>query len=423
MKDFFLASLVSLTCVLLCFYIHVMPSSNSMINLKTKGAGIEKPFISDGYLEEVITYHKEHPAFARRPLTTYLTEQLSHNATLSIGESFTLINFILLFLCGLAIYYCATLIGSCTSEALLSVTLYYLSFSTLFAFFPPIYSYDEPFQYMLIYLGLMAILRNQWAFYILMFSLAIIARESSLILLPGLALLAVYTPTLSVASFKKVVLLLIPAVVYVIYLYFFITLNDIGAASQQDFQERLEHFYGNFRDLKFAIESMTSFFLAIGLQTYLLYSYASRESLSPIEKKYVKAFAVTLLINTMIVILTTYVRETRLFALPLFFLFPLMGRIVLKEISYIRWKLSVVTRREFIKYLPLFLTMVAASLSVTYKYYFQTIGSQSENLFNEYTAIVLLVTTGHFLLRFVLEPIKPHHYTFMTENQDQIGRR
>ncbi|WP_116541678.1 hypothetical protein [Pontibacter virosus] len=394
-----------------------------MINLKAAGAGIEKPFISDEYLTRVITYHKEHPAFAKRPLTTYLTEQLSHNTTLSIGESFTLINFFLLFLCGLAIYYCAILIGSCTSEALLSVALYYLSFSTLFAFFPPIYSYDEPLQYLLIYLGLMAALRNKWTLYILMFSLAIIARESTLILLPGLALLTVHTPALSVAFFKKVAILLIPAVVYVIYLYFFITLNEIGAASKQDFQERLKHFYGNFRDLKFAIESVASFFLASGLQTYLLYSYASRKSLSPIEKKYVKAFVFTLLINTVIVILTTYVRETRLFALPLIFLFPLMGRIVLRELNYIRWKLSVITRRELIKYLPLFLILSAVCITVTYKYYFQTIGSQAENLFNEYTAIVLLVTIVHFLLRFVLKPEKPHLYTSMAENQDKIGRK
>jgi hypothetical protein len=375
-----------------------------MINLKMNNSSIEKPFISNEYLTIAVTYHKEHPAFAKRPLTTLLTESISRATNLNIGESFTLLNFSLLFLCGILLFYFATLLGSTSIQASLSVILFFLSFSILFAFFPPIYSYDEPLQYLFVFLSILPVLRSNWAYYILFFSLSLITRESSVILLPGIAILALVPLNQSTVLSKKLLLLLLPIFIYIFYLYYFISANDITTASKQDFSERLMHFEGNFRNLKFTAESVVSFILAIGFHTYILYCYTRRNLLSAIEKSFVAAFILVLAINTLVVILTTQARETRLFALPLVFLFPFLGKFILKEYQYLRTKIARATTGEIFKCLPFLLISILLIVGVTNRVYFQTIGSLSENLFNEYLAAVLIVLVSHFIIRFVLKP-------------------
>jgi hypothetical protein len=164
------------------------------------------------------------------------------------------------------------------------------------------------------------------------------------------------------------------------------------------------HFEGNFRNLKFTAESVVSFILAIGFHTYILYCYTRRNLLSAIEKRFVAAFILVLAINTLVVILTTQARETRLFALPLVFLFPFLGKFILKEYQYLRTKIARATTGEIFKCLPFLLISILLIVGVTNRVYFQTIGSLSENLFNEYLAAVLIVLVSHFIIRFVLKP-------------------
>ncbi|MBD1398065.1 hypothetical protein H9Q13_12880 [Pontibacter sp. JH31] len=404
MKELLAAVLISLAFTLACLYLHIMPSSNSMINLRTSTLSDEKPLISNEYLTIAITYHKEHPAFAKRPLTTYLVEKLSSISSLDLGTSFTVINFSFLFLCGLAVYWCSTLLGHNAAEALWSMTLFYTSFSVLFSFFPPIYSYDEPLQYLLIYLSLIALLYGNWLLFVCFFSLGLIARESGLILLPGFALLVVsYEKPLSFCL-KRILLLGLPVLIYATFLYVFISETNIEEASRQDFMDRFSHFFGNFRNLKFTLESFTSFLLATGLQAYLLYCYASRKLLTNTEKRYAAAFVLVLVINTLVVFLTTQARETRLFALPLIFLFPFLGKYFISEYRLIRTKISQATKMELARNFALVAVLAGLSLVVTNSYYFQTIGSPSDNLFNEYTGLAAILFFSHFVFRFVLKP-------------------
>ncbi|WP_461490443.1 hypothetical protein [Pontibacter sp. HJ8] len=147
-----------------------------------------------------------------------------------------------------------------------------------------------------------------------------------------------------------------------------------------------------------------SFILAIGFHTYILYCYTSRNLLSGKEKRFVVAFILVLVINTLVVVLTTQARETRLFALPLVFLFPFLGKFMLNEYRFLRMKIARATPGEILKCLPFLLISILLIVVVTSKVYFQTIGSLSENLFNEYLAVVLSVLVSHFILRFVLKP-------------------
>ncbi|WP_299705391.1 hypothetical protein [uncultured Pontibacter sp.] len=404
MKEHLVALIISLAFTLFSLYIHVMPSSNSMINLKTSNLSEEKPFISNDYLTVAITYHKEHPAFAKRPLTTYLVEKLSNYSSLNLGTSFTVINFFFLFLCGMVIYYCSILIGNNKIEAQWSIALFYLNFSVLFAFFPPIYSYDEPLYYFLIFLSLISLLHGRWILYVLFFSLGLITRESGLILLPSFAILSLSYQKPASFYLKRLFFLSVPIIIYAAFLYIFISKNNIEEASKQDFLDRFSHFFGNFRDLKFTVESIASFILAIGLQSYLLYCYASRKLLSTTEKRYITAFILALIINTLVVILTTQARETRLFALPLVFLSPLLGKYLIREYKFIRNKLLRAPKNELLRSLLLLAVLISLSLIITNSFYFQTIGSPAENLFDEYIAVAASLFFSHFVFRFVLKP-------------------
>jgi hypothetical protein len=402
MKENLLAIILSSIFTLFCFYLHVMPSSNSMINLKMSNSSIGKPFISNDYLTIVITYHKEHPAFAKRPLTTYLVEKLSNNSNFNLGASFTLINFFFLFLCGIAIYYCSTRLGNNAVEAYWSIALFYLSFSVLFSFFPPVYSYDEPLQYLFIYLSLISLLHGNWILYVFFFSISLIARESSLILLPSFVILSLTQDKKFTVYLKRVIVLAIPVILYASFLYIYISKTNIEEASKQDFLDRFSHFFGNFRNLKFTIESVASFILAIGFQSYMLFCYVSRKLLPTIEKKYIAAFITALIINTIVVILTTQARETRLFTLPLVFLFPFLGRYLISEYIFIRNKILLVPKNEILRSLLILTVLISITICITSYFYFQTIGSQSENLFNEYAAIASSLFFSHFIFRFVL---------------------
>ncbi|WP_211318130.1 hypothetical protein [Pontibacter mucosus] len=378
-----------------------------MVNLRMPSAGVQKPFISDEYLQVVVEFHKEHPAFAKRPITTYLSETLDRITSLSIGEAFTAVSFVSLLLCGVALYYLAALTGSTAKEAALSIIGFFSSFSILFAFFPPIYTYDEPIHYLLVYMSLIFLRQERWLPFIFLFSLSLVARESSLILLPGAAMLVIYADQDSKTSIWKLSILLAPVAIYVLYLVLFITGSGIEDASKQDFVGRLEHFKYNFQSIKFALEALLSFFLALGFQTYLLCSYASRKHLSVTERKFIAAFIITLALNTVIVYFTTWARESRLLALPLLFLWPILGKIAQSEFQYIKAKVRASTHNEILRWLPLFTTLAIVIIYITQKVYFQTIGSISDNLFNEYTAIILIFLVAHAILRFMLKPKSP----------------
>ncbi|AKD03029.1 hypothetical protein PKOR_07715 [Pontibacter korlensis] len=374
-----------------------------MINLEVP-SNAQKPLISDEYLSTVVEYHKEHPAFAKRPLTTYLLEQLDSNSCLSKGESFTVVNFILLFLCGLSIYSYSVYIGNHPRNAVLSIVCFFLSFSILFAFFPPIYSYDEPLHYFLVYLSLIALTKGKWLLYILLFSLSLITRESSLLLLPGLALMTVNMFSSRLHCLRKLFFIFLPIIPYAVYLFIFIAETDIEASSKQDLMTRLLHFHYNFQSPKFIVESIMSLFLAIGIQSYLLYSYLSRNRLTTSERILVNAFLLVTVLNTAVVFLTTWARETRLFTLPLIFLWPILAKIVSSEYRYIRTKLSKYKICELFSYILLLLVLITLSTLVTNKVYFQTIGSMTDNFFNEYSAAASLLLFFHFIFRFLLKP-------------------
>ena len=323
--------LVALSFTLIIFGIHMLPNMDSMLNENNTR-------ISHGFLKSQIDYHQEIAPFARRPLTSFLIESVTGKFGLRSGHAFILVNFILLFLSGLLLFKLSKILKASIVQALSNMCVYFLSFSVLFAFFPPVFSYDEPLQYCFILLSLKAFLRKKWGWYVPFFTLALISRETSMLLLPALlffmpGLRKFNVRLLSKERVRLCIPILLPLLFYGIYLALFIYTHDQLKATQIEMASRYSCFLENFESTKNTVETWTSLFLALAPFMYLVAVQMRKKNALAWQKKWIDAYLLTVIINTPIVILTAFARETRLFALPLFFIWPVFFQLFGQEVK------------------------------------------------------------------------------------------
>src|SRR5690606_25541898 len=218
-----------------------------------------------------------------------------------------------------------------------NMVIYFLGFSILFAFFTPLFSYDEPLQYTMIFASLLAMYHRKWLLYTIFFTLALIARESTVFLMPALVLFFLDPSKKSIFPVtteftKKLGVILLPVVLYAVFLFLFIWKMNLWTGTSEEMTDRISCFASNFKDQKSTMESLSSIFLVLGLPLYFIMVTVGRSEIDPAGKKYLNAFWLTFAINTPIVLLTTFARESRLFALPLFFLWPIFIQIFKREL-------------------------------------------------------------------------------------------
>lgn len=386
--------LISFLMVLLIYGVHMLPISDSMLNENNTK-------LSHVFLASQIRYHQEFAPFARRPLTSLLIEGSSGIFGITLGESFVLVNLLLLFFSGLLIYRISLELNATWGQALFNQVFYFLTFSILFAFFPPVFSYDEPLQYCLIMLGILTLIREKWLYYVLLFLLAVIARESTLFLMPGLAIIfsgfSLKSKNMWTFSVKrKLLLLLVPLPLYLIYLGIFLWVTGIWKETSEVAANRLSCYFQNFGIYASAVESIVSFFLVLGPSLYFLYIGNKQKIFSALEKKYVHAFLLAMVINTPIVMVATLARESRLFALPLIFLWPLAGQLFGKELALLmRPNLYLDCFKDW-RYSVLLLVLSIISYAIAFRLYVPSFPSK-DNFFNEYLFVMLLIVSVHFL--------------------------
>jgi hypothetical protein len=352
----------------------------------------------------MVNYHKDLPAFSRRPLTSFLIETTAEVSGLSIGKSFILVNFSLFFISGVLLFYLSFYLTKQYWHALLNVVAYFFTFSVLFAFFSPLYSYDEPLQYCLVFLGFLAFFKKQWLLYIVSFTLAAIARETSLLLLPALALFFTEDTT-SFRSFfsgthiKTLLLLLLPFVFYAAFLGIFLWKRALLNDAETELSSRFSCFLENFESQKNAVESLVSFVLALGAFLYFLYRYVTYGSLTLLGRKFTNAFLLVCIINSFIVFLMTFARESRLFVLPLFFLWPMASQLFLRDFGILfSWPLYLRCFKHW-GYLFTLLLFNFMNYMFSFTVYIANYNtSGDDHLFNEYLFVLFLLLSVHFLL-------------------------
>tara|TARA_R110000868_G_scaffold262027_2_gene520419 strand:+ start:32017 stop:33237 length:1221 start_codon:yes stop_codon:yes gene_type:complete len=386
--------LISFLMVLLIYGIHMLPVSDSMLNENNTK-------LSNVFLASQIRYHQEFAPFARRPLTSLLIEGSSGIFGVTLGESFVLVNLLLLWISGILIYTLSLRLKASKRQAMFNLVAYFLTFSVLFAFFPPVFSYDEPLQYCLILLSILALIREKWKYYVPLFLMATIARESTVFLWPGLVVifsglsLKAENKLTSIVK-KKLFLLFLPLPLYGIYLGIFIWATGIWKETSEVVANRLSCYFQNFGTYASSVETIVSFFLVLGPGLYFLFMSTKPKAYTILEKKYILAFLLALVINTPIVMAATLARETRLFALPLFFLWPLAGQLFGKDLTLLlKPRLYLDCFRDW-RYSFVLVGLCLIIYMVSFKLYVPSFPSK-DNFFNEYLFLLLLIMSVHFL--------------------------
>lgn len=397
-----------LTCLILTFFVlftHVLPQVNTMINYVGNGESQNESFtIADDFLSWAVDYHKKSSDFKRRPITTFLIDFITDLFLVKTSIAFVCVNFFFLFLIGFLISYLGQLYGLSKRASLISSVSFYLSFSILFGFFIPIATYDEPVQYFLILISLIVLKKNKKILFVIFLSIAIIARDNTLIILPAILffLLGIDFKNIFQTKLKtifKFVLVSLPVVVYALYLFWFYNEYPDAYDQAKEFlnKNRFGVYEKNFRN----IGNMTRTFLSLSsvclFPIVILCIYKKSNNFSNSDKRLINAFWLTLFINTGIILLSVYAEESRVFALPLLFVFPIFGKILAAIFQ---------PSKAFFKFLIhpfrlglISLTSVFSWLAYNYLYSLTDINSR-DNFYVEYNVCIVLIIMLIFLNRF-----------------------
>ncbi|WP_026813089.1 hypothetical protein [Arenibacter certesii] len=386
---------IGLGFVLFIFVLHMLPISDSMLNENNSK-------LSQVFLKSQIRYHQEFAPFARRPLTSLLIEGASGAFGITLGEAFVLVNFSLLFGCGFLIYTTSLKLGGSSRQGLLNLTCFFLTFSVVFSFFPPLFTYDEPLQYCFLLLSLLALLHNKWGYFVISFVLALVSRESSLFLFPGIVMIGLGSGLITVKNWsfmeiRKWLLLFLPLLLYGVYLILFYRYNGIWSETTALESTRFQSVYDNFGTIASTIETIFSFILVLGPALYLLIVTKDSQSFTNIQKRYIKAFILGVIINTPVIMLATLAREARLYALPLIFLWPMVGQLFSSEVRLMQKPQNYLECFSMLRNKLYLLVALLLNYFISFKLYVPSFPSK-DNFFNEYLFVMLLAISVHFIM-------------------------
>ncbi len=311
--------------------------------------------INNHYFDEVIDYHKTEPSFKRRLPTTFLIEQLMKIKKYPAGKAFLTVNFFLFFLCGIVMFFLTLSFKDSLVAAFFSVCIFFTSITIATAFFATNYTYDEPLQYLCLLLALLFYKYDKLLGFFIFFVVAIFTREASLLLLPGFALIFIQEK-----KWRWIVALIVSVAVY--YLCQNYLLAPLFANENVTYQStRFDLLKMNFETAGRSLESIVSAFMVVGLATYYFLIRKSD------YKKMRVMFLVGLCINTIIILTLANASESRLFAMPLIFFWPLAG-IWLRSIYAPTFNFT----GKRVLYLLVLLSLVVASCSIIYLKYTTT---------------------------------------------------
>lgn len=389
-KNFLQAALQSVVSTLGVFLFHyVFPSMLNNFQFAQNLLSYSER-ISHDYLQFVYDYHTTFVAFAVRPITSFLLEMVHSIFHLSYGNSFILVNFFFLWLVGILIYRLSRQWKYEHREALLSMGFFFMSFTVLFSFFSPIYSYDEPIQYLAFLLALFFWVKKKWVAFVLCMVLALIARETTIFFLPALFLFPLHLESKKFykTNFFRCIILGLPVLLYFIFHKFFVHLKGLDTILGGYNAERFEHFFFNFQNFQYGIESIIVLFTVLAIPLVMIFLFKKQIAQNMFEKNLVRAFMITALINTTIVLLTARAREARLFALPLLFLWPLFGKYLLLFCSEVK---RFYTSRKWWMTGGLILLFIFIASTVAVQY-IPTAGGNFDRGYQVYFALTLFTT-------------------------------
>lgn len=401
---------MGLSLTLCTLGLHLCPGMNSMLNIDSGLYPLNGRTINADYLGVNMDFHRTEPAFARRPFTTWIIEGLDGITGLGEAPAFIVAQFTLLFISGLLLFRLVRTLGRPQREALLAMVAYHLSFTVLNGWFPPIYCYDEPLQYSALFLALEACIRRRWAWFTISFTFALCVRESSLLLLPSFFLFfsdGAWRPRRwsTSSGFVGAAAFVLPVLFFALFLAIHMRYLGGRGSLRSDVAGRSGLFELNFADAPTTVETLVYFYLALGLPSAILLATDGTPGRSSgDEPPYRRAFLLAVLLNTVVVLFCTKAREARLFALPLVFVWPFLGGMLVngKELLGIRSMRSMLARWDHVAVFLLVFGLLALFVDRGWEL---GDGNASGNLWHEY----FLVQSGAILLHVMAKHWSQRH--------------
>lgn len=288
-----------------------------------------------GGLAQAVDLHHTFPAFARRPLTTQAIYAAMYITNCSATLGFVIINFVFLFLNGILLYFLSFYKNNNKEKSVFNALVFYTSFSVLFSFFAPIYSYDEPIQYFCLLCAMLflaqssSFLMSLFALIFLFFSL--LARETSVLLFPALYFFSLDKNTqtdfeffnikshLKTINVSKIMLFLTAFGAYLCFNHYYFGGLPVDA-------NRDKEWHLNVSSTAHIIEAVCSCLLVLALPLTVLVKSSWRKQ-NKINKNIFIFIFITLIINALITFGFSFARESRIFALPLLLLYPIASEV------------------------------------------------------------------------------------------------
>ena len=337
------------------------------------------------YIEEMVDDHRSGTdfSFRRRPLTTWCIDGLA-----SIGippkTGFIVIGFVLFLLSGLLVHRLARDLGSSSDQALTAQAFFHASPTVLFAWFDPMYSYDEPMQYAALIGAFLASQHGRTWICIAAPTVALVAHETSVLLLPAFILL------LRPNTRRTILTIALPVILFITFLAIFLSSAGITDSSAADAVSRLGTVAFNFSDPSMTAETLCYLVLTLALPVFLLTRYGRTATSTQEERERLKAFWIALALNTALVLIAAKAREARVFALPLVLAWPLLGKAWTAEMERHGGWQGLAAPFSRIDLAVLFLAFAVAVAWFVGHVFVLSTGIPQDNLFHEYLVAELL---------------------------------
>ncbi|MFA6426871.1 MAG: hypothetical protein WCW16_00285 [Candidatus Magasanikbacteria bacterium] len=327
-----------------------------LIESTYNGYAVENKKINWEHIESGYTLHTTHPVFAMRPLTNNFVYGFHVLFDIPIGSAIIIVHAFFLMADGLLLYILVRVLRFSHGAGIWSLLLFYLTFSIVFAFATNMHTYDEPVQYALLFTTLIFLFQKRYRLFSLSLFLSAVARETSLILIPGLCFLA-YTSR-DLALRPVLVSITIASMLYgAYYIGYGSLINGIGGSVDYLQEERFFEWHYNFQSIQYTKESIIMPFLVLFPWIIILFEYVRLKSKRDVHIKFfLWASILTVGINTPLTLYTARSQEARIFALPLIFVWPILGYIIhsffvelkAKIINLLSYKMAAVVVLLFI---------------------------------------------------------------------------
>lgn len=358
----------------------------------------------DGVLTtSVVEYRESHPVFSLRLGTTGPILFFSSLFSLSKGAAFvvveTLFSWAVFFLFLLLSF---TYHHKRIKEVVYSFFFFLTSFTILFSHFAPNFAYDEWLQFGAIWSSFFFINKKKWISAASSLAVALIARETTILLFPSLFFLFCTWPKtftiralfIHIKKEKMLQTLFLALIGYVLYLQaIFILFPGLGAANAAYLEvERFAHFAYNTQSLAFGVEGLVTFFLVYAFPLYLVCRYQNHSS-----QRWKAAFWLATLLNVSMSFLFARVQEARIMALPLVFLWPSAGTYLRLFFSDLKNLFAIKSIYTLITHLSISLLFLFVSLYALWFLYVPTHDISFHMGYQVYGSIVALLISLHLI--------------------------